>query len=35
MLTDVRFIGLQWLRVGLCIVSPGIIVWLQRILYGY
>jgi TRAP-type mannitol/chloroaromatic compound transport system permease large subunit len=30
----VPFIALQWLALGLCIVFPGIVVWLPRVLYG-
>ena len=30
----VPFIALQWLGLGLCIVFPGIVLWLPRVLYG-
>ena len=30
----VPFIALQWLGLGLCIVFPGIVLWLPRALYG-
>jgi len=30
----VPFIALQWLGLGLCIVFPGIVLWLPRALYS-
>jgi tripartite ATP-independent transporter DctM subunit len=31
----IPFLLLQWFGVGLCIVFPGIVVWLPRVLYGH